>query len=148
MAVLTKTSYGHSPAMIPFLTKLVNGILETTQEQLRYLEKAKDDASALDDVVIQSILELYEEQIIYLALLREQCLCWRYEPLTDRQFQAVRQLEIKISTLERVGQQISFLANHYQLHTADKILAMSPEKLLMTILRVLWENQNQQNYLI
>ena len=69
MVVLTKTPHEHSPAMIPFLTELVSSILETTQEQLRYLEKAKGDAPALDDVAIHSILEIYEEQIMYLALL-------------------------------------------------------------------------------
>ena len=146
MVVLTKAPHEHSPAMIPFLTELVSSILETTQEQLRYLEKAKSDAPALDDVAIESILEIYEEQIMYLALLREQCRCWRCELLTDQQFQAVRQLEVKISALERVGQQISFLANHYQFPTIDKILAMSPEKLMMAVLWIL--RKNHQAYLI
>lgn len=130
----TRIPRWHSPAKIPFFSELVGDILESTQEQLRHLEKAKGKAHVLDDATIQRVLKAKQEQSTHIALFKEQCQRWRHEPLTDEQRQAIGQLEEKIAALESTSRQIGFLAEHYQDHTINKIVAMSPEELVMAVL--------------
>jgi predicted membrane chloride channel (bestrophin family) len=130
--ILNKNWY--APDKIQFFMELVGGILEATKEQLRQLEKAKGKAHVLDDATIQLVLKSLQKQHTHIAFLKEQSQRWWDESLTDKQYQPLRQLDEKITALERTCQQISFLAEHYQHHTIDKILKMSPEELLLALL--------------
>lgn len=134
MITPTRTPQWHPAAKIPFFTELVDSMLESAEKQLYYLEKAKGKAHVLDEVTIQRVLKAQHEQNTHVALFKEQCQRWRREPLSNEQCQAVSQLEAKIVALENTGRQIGFLADHYQHHTINKILAMDPEELAIAVL--------------
>lgn len=111
--------------MIPVFHEMLETMLDSTQEQLKNLQQAKDKPHILDDHTVQRLLKLYTEQLEMLPLYQEQCQRWHTEKLNRQQKQGVTEIEGNIITLEKQNTEIIQLASSIEKNTIDKVLQKS-----------------------
>jgi hypothetical protein len=112
----------------------VNDLLESSNKQLKNMEKAKGKAYVLDSPTIERVIKVYTEQSTFIPYFVEQCDRWQNEKLTAEEFNFVQEIKNKITQLGSINQQILFLAEHYKNHTIDKVLAMDLAELALAVM--------------
>ena len=110
-------------SMIPLFLKMVDGMLESAQEQLGNLQQAKHKPHVLDDEIIQRLLKLYPEQKEDIPYYLEQCQRWKNETTNPDQIKNIVIIENKLNELKQVNQQILSLVDYCKDRTINKILA-------------------------
>lgn len=116
--------------MLPVVHELIESELGTAKEQLVTLEAVKNQPYKLDDHAVERLRHLYNEKLQQNPDLRGQCQRWHNEPyLSERQKKMLYLLGQDLAALEKVSQQIFFLAQHFYDHTIDKVLAKDDDTL-------------------
>ena len=121
--------------MLPVLYERVVNEQKIAKEQFDYLESIKESPYVLDDHTVEAILQTYSDTLSESPLLREQCQTWRRECyLSAKHKEMLALLEQMVASLEKLSQKILFLAEHYSLHTIDKIMNKEEGALIQEIL--------------
>ena len=111
-------------AALPMLSYAIAGALHAAKDQLENLHKAKTKPHVLDDQLVDQIIQSYTKQNESIADEKASCIYWKKSKLSAQQKKTVDELSDNLSELERVNQQILFLAEHFKEHTIDKIMGM------------------------
>lgn len=105
------------------VASMIDGMLESAEEQVLLLTQAQPKAHVLDDSTIGRVFEVYTIQRDDLWLYAEQLHRWEEQHITDRQRRIIGHL---ITRLERLRQDIARildLADALKDGTIEKILA-------------------------
>jgi hypothetical protein len=119
---------------LSILAYAIAGALDASKEQLENLQKAKNRPHVLDDDLIHQIITSYSEQNESILKEKTRCQVWKQEKLTSEQYKTIDKIEANLVEMEKVNQQILFLAKHYKDHTIDKILNMDECELAISFL--------------
>ncbi len=121
-------------SMLPFFTEMVDGMLDSSLEQLSNLRHVESKPHVLDDVTMQRILKLYTEQLEDHWLFTEQFKKWLSEGITPQEQQEVERLNQQSNKLEQTNKQILELARSFEHATIDKILEMDDGELTVAMM--------------
>lgn len=116
------------------LSYAIAGALDAAKDQLENMQKAKNKPHVLDDQLINQIIESYTKQNDSVADERALCIYWKKTKLSVQQRKTVDELLDNLVELERINQQILFLAEHFKDHTIDKIMGMEDVDLALSSL--------------
>ncbi len=119
---------------LPMLAYAIDGALDAAKDQLENMQKAKNKPHVLDDQLVNQIIESYTNQNASITDEKSLCLYWKQNKLTVQQKKTLDELLDNLSELERVNQQILFLAKHCKDHTIDKIMGMEEVDLAISYL--------------
>lgn len=111
-------------AALPMLSYAIAGALDAAKDQLENMQKAKTKPHVLDDQLVDQIIQSYTKQNESIADEKASCIYWKKSKLSAQQKKTVDELLDNLAELERVNQQILFLAEHFKEHTIDKIMGM------------------------
>ena len=107
--------------LLPVFEASVQDALQAAELTLLNLESIKERPDILSEKVNESMIHTYEEQVDQLLILREQCSHWhRTNYLTESQKESIITLEKAISRLEKITQQILFIARHFADFSCDQ----------------------------
>lgn len=109
---------------LPMLSYAIEGALDAAKDQLDNLQKAKDRPHVLDDQLVEQIINSCTKQNESIADEKSVCMQWEKTKLSAMQKKSINKLWDNLIELEKVHQQILFLAEHYKDHTIDKIMGM------------------------
>lgn len=132
------TTHPHFPplTMLPLFANTIAGALEASKEQLASLLVAEKKPYVLDDETVSRVIKAFREQIKSIAQGKDICAHWKKrEKPTSHQIRTIEKTEANIAEMEKLNQKILFLAEHYQEHTIDKMLAMDDEELALSFLK-------------
>lgn len=118
---------------VPLFEKMVNGMLEASDEQLVSLEQAKDKPYILDDAMIVRIIKAHTEQNQNLHYISLQCKRWQEGKLKKEQLKAVKDIELKIEQAKNSNQKVLVLAKYFQNYTINKITEMDSVELALDV---------------
>jgi len=116
-------------SVLPMLSYAVRGALDASKEQLHNLLQAKDKPYVLDDEIVHRIIKSFTEQNKTIAHEKALCLHWNQIKLTVEQREAIDEISSNLLEIEKINQQVLFLAEHFKNHTIDKILEMEDDEL-------------------
>ena len=119
---------------LPMLSYAIEGALDAAKDQLINMQQAKENPHILDDALISQIIKSYTKQNSSIASERAVGLNWKKGKLSAKQKTSVDELLQNLDGLERVNQQILFIAKHCKEHTIDKILEMDEVELALSYL--------------
>ena len=119
---------------LPMLSYAIEGALDAAKDQLVNMQQAKNKPHVLDDEIISQIIKSYTKQNSSIAGERAIGLNWKKSKLSAKQKTSVDALLQNLDELERINQQILFIAEHYKEHTIDKILEMDEVELALSYL--------------
>lgn len=106
--------------LLPVFKASVQDALQAAELTLLNLEAMKERPDIVSEKVNASMIHTYEEQVDQLLILREQCSHWhRTNYLTKSQKESIITLEKTISRLEKITQQILFIARHFADSSGD-----------------------------
>ena len=114
-------------SQLPLIANMMDGQLETVEEQYGNLLKAKDRPHVLDDYDIQRIIRVYTEQAEFIEVYEKQLQRWykKVEKLTPAQRHEIERLQKQITPWRRVVTDILELAKELEKGTIDKVMAKS-----------------------
>ena len=119
---------------LPMLAYAIDGALDAAKDQLENMQRAKNKPHVLDDQLVNQLLESYTKQNESIADEKALCLHWKKTKLSAQQRETLDGLLNNLVELERVNQQILFLAEHFKNHTIDKIMGMEEADLALAYL--------------
>ncbi len=119
---------------LPMLSYAIEGALDAAKDQLVNMQKAKDKPHVLDDEIISQIIKSYTKQNSSIAGERAIGLNWKKSKMSTKQKTSVNALLQNLDELERINQQILFIAEHCKEHIIDKILEMDEVELALSYL--------------
>ena len=129
------------------LSYAIIGALDAAKDQLGNMQKAKTKPHVLDDQLVDQIIMSYTKQNKSIADEKALCIYWRKSKLSAQQKKTVDSLLDNLAELERVNQQILFLAEHFKDHTIDKIVGMEDVDLAISYLTgKLYPPTDHENY--
>lgn len=117
--------------MLPVYLDLSHGQLEASLEQLQNLESCKDHPYVLDNHIVERIIKSFTDQNDLTWVFIEQCRRWRQQNPTPKQLKDIDKVEQDNKKLEKVNNQVLFLANHYKNHTLERMLEKDDGELAM-----------------
>lgn len=120
---------------LPMFSYAIEGALDAAREQLEYTEEVKHKPHVLDDELISQIIQSYTKQNDSIAQERATCQYWKKGKLSASDKASINLLLRNLDELERINQQILFIAQHCKEHSIDKILAMDEIELALSYLR-------------
>lgn len=121
-------------AALPMLVYAIDGALDAAKDQLENMQKAKNKPHVLDDQLVNQIIKSYTKQNESIIDEKALCLHWKQTKLSTQQKKTIDELLDNLAELERVNQQILFLAEHFKDHTIDKIMDMEDVDLALAYL--------------
>jgi len=121
-------------SMLPVFTDMIDGMLESSTEQLNNMRLAVDKPHVLDDATLNWVIEQYGEQIKDHRLLEEQFARWKNEDLSTVEYAEVDRLIKQSSRLKVSNEEILKIAHSIEHATIDKIMAMDEGELTMAVL--------------
>ena len=124
----------HHLDMLPLYLALSQEQFTSSFEQLQFFEACKERPSVLDDAIVRRTIKLHEEQKRYNLLTLEQCRQWRLQRPSDDELEDIGIVETYTKKLQRVNEQILFLADHYKDHTINRILEKEEEELAADVM--------------
>jgi hypothetical protein len=83
----------HPLEKLPLIASLIDGQLETCQEQLRNLNPAGRKASVLDDALVERMIRVYTKQQEKLPIFSEQLSRWQNENPSEPQRSEISRLK-------------------------------------------------------
>ena len=116
-------------ARLPLLTTLIDGMLESADEQYQTLQLARQRPHVLDDYTVGRVITVFTKQQKDLGLYDEQVQRWQAEALTDEQRGDLAHLVSHLQRLHTVIAAVLKLADELKAHTIEKVLAKSDEEL-------------------
>ena len=116
-------------ARLPLLTTLIDGMLESAEEQYQTLQLARQRPHILDDYTVGRVITVFTRQQKDLGLYDEQVQRWQAETLTDAQRGDLEHLVSHLQRLHTVIAAVLKLADELKAHTIEKVLAKSDEEL-------------------
>jgi len=121
-------------SMLPTFTDMVDGMLESSQEQLATMRQVVHKPQVLDDATLNRVTALYNEQLDDHWLFEEQFARWKKDDLSGKEAREVDRLIVQSATLKRVNEEILSIADSIKHLTIDTILAMDDTELAMNVL--------------
>ena len=129
------------------LSYAITGALDAAKDQLENMQKAKTKPHVLDDQLVDQIIKSYTKQNESIADEKALCIYWRKSKLSAQQKKTVDEFLDNLAELERINQQILFLAEHFKDHTIDKIIGMEDVDLAISYLTgKLYPTTDHDNY--
>ena len=110
-------------ASLPLIARVIDGQLETAEEQHRLLLQAQP--GSLDDATVERVVRVFTEEVDLLAVYDEQLGRWRSGPVTGAQRREVERLSGQLARNRDVDAAILTLAENLEATTIDAILAKS-----------------------
>ncbi len=111
--------------MLPFFTEMVDGMLDSSTEQLLNMRLIVNKPHVLDDETMKRIITLYTEQLDDHYLFTNQFDRWKQGNLKSGESAEIKRLIKQSSHLKAVNEAILKIARSIEHGTIDKILAMS-----------------------
>lgn len=130
----TQKPTNHPISMLPVFTEMIDGMHESSQEQLVYMEQAKHKSHVLDDFTINRLKEVYTNQLADQWLFVEQFDRWQAMKLTDAQRNEVSRLSLQVAQLKTVNEGILKIVSAIEHATIDKIMAMEDGELALAVM--------------
>lgn len=124
----------HALAMLPTILEVVRGMLESSEEHLRVMEKTIDKPSVLDDKLIERSLALCDTQEANIELFIEQCARWRKDNPSNSQLVEIEKIEDNSKKLKNITIKIRSIIDNCEDLTLDKILAKDDLEVAMEFL--------------
>ena len=121
-------------SMLPVFTDMIDGILESSIDQLANLRQVENKPHVLDDETVQRIIRLYTEQLEGNWVVERQLEHWKHSNIEDGQLQEVIRLITQTSSLKKHSEEILALAHSIEHGTIDKIMAMDDAELGIAVL--------------
>jgi len=121
-------------AALPMMSYAIAGALDAAKDQLENMQKAKTKPHVLDSQLVGKIIQSYTQQNASIADEKASCIYWKKSRLSSQQKKMVDGLWNNLVELERVNQQILFLAEHFKDHTIDTIMNMDDVDLALSYL--------------
>lgn len=114
-------------SQLPLIANMIDGQLESAEEQYESLLKAKDRPHVLDDYTIQRIIRVFTEQAEFIPVYEKQLQRWhkKVEKLTPAQRQEIERLQKQITPWRKVVTDILTLAKDLEKGTIDKVMSKS-----------------------
>lgn len=128
----------HGIVMLPTIATIIDGYVETSEEQLPRLEQARSKPWVLDNHTVGSVIASFTEQTEYFPILTEQLRRWRTGTLTSAQRSEIERLEGRMVRLREITESILKLADELKQGTIEKQLAKSDLELGMETLFNKW----------
>jgi len=128
-------------AQLPLLTTLIDGMLESANEQYKNLQLARQKPHVLDDYTVGRVIEVFTKQQNDLSLYDEQVQRWQAETLTDEQREDLKHLVSHLQRLHTVIAAVLKLADELKAHTIEKVLAKSDEELGLEFLMGMFQRE-------
>ena len=116
--------------MLPVFTDMVDGMLQSSEEQLVNLHAAKDRPHVFDNEMLNRIIELYNNQIEDAWLFEQQFTRWKKGNLTDAEKREVDRLAAQSSKITTTNKEILKIAHSIEHATIDEIVGMDELELL------------------
>ncbi len=116
------------------LSYAIAGALDAAKDQLKNMQKAKNKPHVLDDELVDQIIKSYTKQNESIADERALCIYWKKTKVSAQQKKIIDDMLDNLVELERIYQQILFLAEHFKEHTIDKIMGMNEVELALAYL--------------
>lgn len=108
------TQQRQSIELLPVAEQKVHDTLHATEQALKHLKAMNARPDILSSSTCDTMISTYEEQVNQLLQLQEQCYHWhRTHYLTPSQKESLLALEKDMSRLEKLTQQILFMARHF-----------------------------------
>lgn len=121
-------------SMLPVFTDMINGMLDTSIEQLDSLYPVMDKPHILDDDTINRIITLYTDELNNQVLFKAQFIRWKKEKITISEEREINRLIEQQLKLQINGEKILKLARRIEHNTIDKIMAMKANDLMGSII--------------
>lgn len=115
--------------LLPMFSEMVDGMLESSEEQLAAMQQVANKPHALDDATLSRVVKLYVEQLEDHWLFEEQFAHWKKETLNEKEAREVDRLVVQSATLKRVNEAILTIARSIEHLTIDKVMAMDETEL-------------------
>ncbi len=121
-------------SMLPIFTEMVDGMLESSVEQLNNMQLVMDKPHVLDDATMDRIIALYNNQLKDQLLFNKQFARWKKGKLSGAEETEINRLINQTSKLKEVNEEILMLADSIKHSTIDKIMAMDDGELAAAVL--------------
>ncbi len=116
-------------SMLPTIAMLIDGELDSTEEQHAALLRARERPHVLDDEIIHRMLALCTDQLEFIPIHREQLARWRTAAPTLAQRNEIARLAKQLDRHEVVLKDVHALAKELESGTIDAILRMEEGEL-------------------
>lgn len=134
MASASQTPNWQPISALPQVAWMIDGMLESADEQLGNLHTAQNRPGALDNATLDRLIDVYTRQQNDLPLYTEQLTRWRNSTLDAAQQNEVSRLDVQLAALYDRIVTILALAAQIKPHTIDAILGMSDMELALAVL--------------
>ena len=124
----------HSLEKLPLIASLIDGQLETCQEQLRNLNPAGRKSPVLDDALVERMIRVYTEQQEDLSIFSEQLSRWENEKPSEPQQSEIKRLRRQLDCWKVAVEELLDLAREYQEFTIEKVLARDDVEVALDVL--------------
>ena len=114
---------------LPLIASLIDGMLESAEEQYQTLQSARPRPHVLDDYTVGRVIAVFTTQQDDLWLFEEQLRRWAAQELTDGQRREVGRLTSQLGQLRQVIAAILALADELKSGTIEQVLAKSDAQL-------------------
>jgi hypothetical protein len=124
----------HPISKMPLLEEGINGIVESSEEQLSSLNKAKDKPYIFDDAIVVRILKVFSEQKEYLKLYEKQFNLWQKGKTSVQQSNKLKELQLKLNKAKSLNAEILKLAKQFKNKTIEKVMEKNDLELALDFL--------------
>ncbi|WP_449354639.1 hypothetical protein ACUL41_17145 [Virgibacillus natechei] len=115
---------------------MIDGQLETAQEQYDSLSKAQSKPHVLDDNTVYRVIQSYTEQLEFAPVYEKQLEKWQQETgLSSMQRSELQRLQKQVSQWKQDVTDILDLANELKEGTIEKVLSKSDFELGLEVLK-------------
>ena len=119
---------------LPMISQLIREMRKDTDQQYQTLLEAEDKPHALDDALVDRVIQLYTTQAEDVAIFEQQLARWKKEDLTPAQEQEIKLLSEPLQQLRELETKILSLAEKLKQGTIDSILRKSDAELAIEVL--------------
>ena len=121
-------------SMLPTFSDMVDGMLESSEEQLATMQQVVNRPHTLDDATLNRVIKLYDEQLEDHWLFEEQFALWKKETRSEIEAREVDRLVVQSAKLKSANEEILTIAHSIEHLTIDKVMAMDETELAIKVL--------------
>ncbi len=130
-----KQNFNWQPvSFIPQIAEMIDGMLDSAEENLVNLTQAKDKPHVMDDYTVGRIFEVYQAQKADFWMYDSQLTRWQKTKLTDRQQVEVKRLQTQMIKLKSVVDKNLKIAEFLKNNTIEKVMAKDDIELALEVL--------------
>ena len=130
----TRQPNWHPISMLPLITEMLDGTLESANEQLDSLRPVVDKPHVLDSNTVSRIITLYTEQAEDHWVFEEQLNRWKKDAPSASQSNEITRLEGVLAQTKIIREEILKIAQAIEPNTIDKIMEMDDAELALAVL--------------